>query len=256
MIRKRLTWMLLALAGVAALVAGSAASAEIVRLGNIELEVDGSFKPTKLPKKKLAPITLKVSSDIRTLDGTQPPILNELLLEFDKNGTLDTKGLPTCKASQLENTLTDEAKKTCKKALVGKGSAKARIDFPDQDPFDAPGPMLAFNGKPKGGKPQLLLHVFAHVPAPTTFVVPATISNASGAFGKKVLAKIPPIAGGNGALTHFDISIHKTWNYKGKKHSYVVAKCASGHFVAQGTYKFNDGSTVTGSVVRDCKKKG
>ena len=33
----------------------------------------------------------------------------------------------------------------------------------------------------------------------------------------------------------------------------MVAKCAGGHFVAQGTYKFNDGSTVTGSVVRDCK---
>ena len=177
MIKKRLTWMVIACAGIAALVAGGVASAEIVRLGNIELTVDGSFKPTKLPKHKLAPITLKVSSDIKTLDGTQPPVLNSLLLEFDKNGTLNTKGLPTCKSSQLENTLTAEAKRKCKDALVGKGSAKARIDFPDQDPFDAPGPLLAFNGKPKGGKPVLLLHVFAHVPAPTTFVVPATISN-------------------------------------------------------------------------------
>ena len=76
MFKKRLTWILVACAGLAALVAGSAASAEIVRLGNIELEVDGSFKPTKLPKNKLAPITLKVSTDIRTLDGTQPPVLN------------------------------------------------------------------------------------------------------------------------------------------------------------------------------------
>ena len=255
-IKKRLTWMVIACAGIAALVAGGVASAEIVRLGNIELTVDGSFKPTKLPKHKLAPITLKVSSDIKTLDGTQPPVLNSLLLEFDKNGTLNTKGLPTCKSSQLENTLTAEAKRKCKDALIGKGSAKARIDFPDQDPFDAPGPLLAFNGKPKGGKPVILFHVFAHVPAPTTFVVPATVANDHGAFGKKVLVNVPPIAGGNGALTHFDVSIHRTWKYKGKKRSYVVAKCAGGHFVAQGTYKFNDGSTVTGSVVRDCKGKG
>ncbi len=255
MIRKRLTWILVACAGLAAVVTG-AANGEIVRLGNIELEVDGSFKPTKLPKNELAPITLSVSADVRTLDNTQPPILQQLLLEFDKNGTVYTKGLPTCKTSQLENTLTNQAKRKCKDALVGKGSAKARIEFPTQAPFDAPGPLLAFNGEPKGGKPVIIFHVFAHVPAPTTFVVPSTISNASGAFGKKVLAKIPPIAGGNGALTHFDVKIHRTWKYKGEKRSYVVAKCASGHFVAQGTFKFDDGSNVTGSVVRDCKGKG
>ena len=129
MIRKRLTWILVGCVAVAAGVTG-AANGEIVRLGNIELEVDGSFKPTKLPKNELAPITLSVSTDVRTLDGTQPPVLQQLLLEFDKNGTVYTKGLPTCKTSQLENTLTNQAKKKCKDALVGKGSAKARIEFP------------------------------------------------------------------------------------------------------------------------------
>jgi hypothetical protein len=255
-IRKRLTWTLVACAAVAAFVAGGTAAGEIVRLGNIELEVDGGVKPTKLPKTKMAPITLNVSGDIRTLDGSQPPILNQMLLEFDKNGTVYTKGLDTCRTAALENTLTEDARRKCKSALVGKGNVEARIAFPDQEPFIAPGPLLAFNGEPQGKNPTIIFHVFANVPAPTTFVVEAVISKASAPYGKKIVARIPPIAGGNGALTHFDISVHRTWKHKGKKRSYVVAKCTDGDFIAEGTFDFNDGSTVNGSVVRACQPKG
>jgi hypothetical protein len=241
--------------GVALAAGAGIAAGETVRAGNLVLNVGGSESPTKLPKKKLAPITLKVKTDIATADKSQPPPLKKLVLEFDKHGTLDTKGLARCSASTLENTTTDAAKKKCKSALVGKGETAARIALPGQPAIVAKGPLLAFNGTPSHGHPVVLMHVFAKVPAPTTFVVPGVITNASGKYGKRVTLKIPPIVGGNGSLTHFNVALHRTWKSKGKKHSYVSAKCANGVFLAHGTYSFADGSKVSGSIARTCKAK-
>ena len=59
----------------------------------------------------------------------------------------------------------------------------AEIAFPEQAPFSASGPLLIFNGAPKGGKQVLIFHVHANVPAPTTFVTTAVISKQGGRFG-------------------------------------------------------------------------
>ena len=130
-----------------------------------------------------------------TTDGSHVPAAEGTLRRIRQERPRSTpRACRPAKSWQLENTLTAEAKRKCKeKALVGKGSARElAIDFPDQDPFDAPGPLLAFNGKPKGGKQVLLLHVFAHVPAPTTFVVPGDdLERRAARSAKKVLSKDP-----------------------------------------------------------------
>src|SRR5215469_9633740 len=69
---------------------------EVVEAGNLRFTFNGGFSPSKLPKKKLANITLQASGKIETKDGTHPPALKEVLVETDKNGTIDTKGVPTC----------------------------------------------------------------------------------------------------------------------------------------------------------------
>jgi hypothetical protein len=253
--RRRLRTAAIAVVLTALAAGAGVAVAETVRAGNLIIKVGGAESPTKLPKKKLAPITLKVKSDIATADHTQPPALQKIVLEFDRNGTLDTKGLPRCQLSKLENTVTSAAKHACKKALVGNGKTEARIALPGQAPFIARGPLLAFNGEPSHGHPVILMHVFAHVPAPTTFVVPGVITNAKGKYGKRVTIKIPKIAGGFGSLTHFNLAVHKTWKVNGKKHSYASARCANGVFLAHGTYSFKGGTAVSGGIFRTCKAK-
>jgi hypothetical protein len=249
-------WVLASVAAMAAAFAG-AAGAEVIQLGNLRVDIGGSFKPKQLPRDELAPISLRVDGRISTLDGSVPPGLEKMVIDFDRNGTVYTKGLPTCSANELENTLTEDALRRCKDALVGRGTAKAIVDFPDQDPFDAPAPVLAFNGEKQGGKPVVIFHAFAHVPTPTTFVVPAAISSAPGrAFGKRVTVNMPPIAGGNGHLVEFHMKVERTWKHGGKKRSYVVAKCAAGHFIARGELRFSDGSMLEGSVVRECSARG
>jgi hypothetical protein len=239
--------LLAAVAGVA-----SVASGDTVTSGNLTIEVEGGVTPQKLPKKTPAPITLTVSGSVKTVDGSHPPALKTIALEFDKNGGIETKGLPTCDPSKLTATLTAQAKKVCGPALVGTGTVSADILFPEQAPFKASGPLLIFNGKPKGGRPVLIFHVHANVPAPTTFVTEGVISKASGKFGTSTEIAIPTIVSGQGSLTSFKATLHKTWTYKGQKKSLLFASCPNGALYAHGEFTFVDGTKISGDIAKAC----
>jgi hypothetical protein len=230
----------------------TAASGEVVKAGNLIVEVEGAVSPTKLPKKTPAPITLTVSGSIKTADGTHVPALKTLALEFDRHGQIYTKGLATCNPAKLQSTLTAQAKKACGAALVGTGSVSAQIAFPEQAPFNASGPLLIFNGAPKGGKPTLIFHVHADVPAPTTFVTSGVISKAQGKYGTSTEIAIPTIVGGQGSLTSFKATLHKTWTYKGQKKSLLLATCPTGQLFAHGEFAFADGTKISGDVAKSC----
>jgi hypothetical protein len=249
--RTRVIALGLTLLAAAALVA-SVASGDTVTAGNLTIEIEGAVSPTKLPKKTPAPITLTVSGAVKTTDGSHPPALKTIALEFDKNGGIETKGLPTCDPSKLESTLTAQAKKVCGAALVGTGTVSAEILFPEQAPFQASGPLLIFNGKPKGGKPVLVFHVHANVPAPTTFVTTGVISKAKGKYGTSTEIAIPTIVSGQGSLTSFKATLHKTWTYKGEKKSLLFASCPTGSLFAHGEFTFADGTKISGDVAKQC----
>ena len=134
------------LAGVVSLLAGSlllssTATGERVRSGNLQITIDGAIKPNKLPKKGMAPVTLIAKGSMRTLNGEHPPPTRQIVIDFDKAGTVFNKGLPTCTPSRLENITTKDALRACKRALVGRGRANAQVAFPDQAPFPAPAPL-------------------------------------------------------------------------------------------------------------------
>ncbi len=253
--RKRALWLCLwALALVGVLIA--TASGQTVRAGNLIVTIEGGIAPRKLPKKIPAPITLTVSGSLKTADGTHPPALKTLHLEFDKHGQLNTKGLATCRPQQLQSTQTATAERVCKEALVGSGRAEAEIAFPEQPPFSASGKLLIFNGAPKGGKQVLILHVYAFVPAPTTFVTTAVIGKQGGKYGTTAEIKVPTITAGQGSLIGFNASLHKTWTYKGQKQSLLLATCPTGHLYAHGDFAFVDGMKLSGDVARSCTPKG
>lgn len=253
MSRARLTIVLTAaILAIGALALSAASGAQVVRLGNLIVTIEGSVSPKVLPKNTLAPITLKVSGSIATADATHVPALKTLALEFDKHGAIYTKGLPTCRVAQLKSTLTARAKKVCGDALIGSGRVSAEIALPEQAPFNAGGPLLIFNGAPKGNKPVLIFHVYAHVPAPTTFVTTAVIGPASGKYGTQTLIAIPTIVGGQGSLTSFEATIHKTWTYKAKKRSLLSAECANGRLLAHGDFTFADGGVLSGDIAKSC----
>jgi len=230
----------------------SSAAADTVRIGNLTITIDGQITPKKLSKTTPTPISLDLSGDLKTSDGSHPPVLKTLDLEFDRHGQLNTKGLATCTPAKLQSTLTAQAKAACKDALVGEGKVSAEIAFPEQAPFDASGPLLIFNGAPKGNKQVLIFHVYAHVPAPTTFVTTALISKQGGKYGTRAQVTIPTIVSGQGSLTSFEAHLQKSWVAKGKKQSLLLATCPTGSLYAHGTFAFSDGTKASGDVIRPC----
>lgn len=251
--RRKGIWAALAAAALASVgLAANLATAQVIKAGNLVATIDGKISPTKLPKAKPAPITLKLSGTLETADKTHPPAIKQIYLEFDRNGHLNTKGLPTCKVGKLQSTLTSQAKRACGAALIGSGRAEAEIAFPEQAPFSAGGPMLIFNGS-KGNRQKLILHVYAKVPAPTTFVTTAVIGKGKGPYGISARVAVPTITSGQGSLIGFRSTIRKTFRHKGKKQSVLTATCKSGSLKAHGDFLFSGGPKLSGTVTRSCR---
>jgi hypothetical protein len=257
--RKRLITTL-ALATAIAVAVAAIATAEkptIIQLGNLKFTVNGGFSPKKLPKNKLAPITLTVSGKMETIDGTHPPALREFVVETDKNGTINAKGLPVCTSGTLQAQDTKNAEKACKSSIVGEGKTDVEVEFPESNPFIAKSKLLAFNGGVRGGTTTIFVHAYLSSPVSAAVVTTVKVSKVkNGRYGTKSIATVPKIAGGYGSPINFSLKVGKTFTYKGKKQSYLLAKCPDGHLNAKGTAVFADGSRLTGSVVRSCTPTG
>jgi hypothetical protein len=230
--------------------AGGASGQPIqVTVGNVQVTGDGDFRPKRLPAKRRAPVRLiNLRGSLRNLDengnpidvpfpepnprqpvqapapeGSRPPIVSRIIADFDRRGSIDTRGLPVCKEAQLRNQTYMVAKRRCAGALIAEGAVNGVVDFPDQQPFVAPGNLLMFNGGPK----KIIFHAWANPDVPTAFVVPARISKAPGKrFGHRITSNVPRVANDNGSLTDFRVDrVFKTWRHKGKKRSYLGARC-------------------------------
>jgi hypothetical protein len=256
---RRVLLTALVFASALAILAAGIAMAEkptVVRAGNLVLRINGGVTPHALPRNRLAPITLQASGDIGTTDGTQPPALKEVTIDFDKHGTVNAKGLPVCPPGKLQATDTQHAKEACKGAIVGTGKTRVRVAFPEQAPFESTGPLVLFNGGVHGGVTTMFIHAYVSVPAPTAIVTRVTIRKIhQGRYGTRAVATVPVIAGGSGSVVHFDLAIHRLFKRHGKKQSYLLARCANGHFFAHAVAKYRNGSTMVGDVVRACSPR-
>lgn len=244
---------------VALALAGNAAAEKpvTVKAGNLELTFNGGFTPKALSKTKPTPIKLAVSGLIKTIDGSHPPALREFILETDKNGGVDVKGYPVCKAGQLTSRDSASAEKACKPALLGTGTTNVEIAFPEQKPIPVSSRLLVFNGGEKGGTITFFIHAYITVPTPAAIVTTVKIKKIhNGRYGIKSVASIPKIAGGSGSVTSFSLAVDKKFTYKGKKVSVLTAKCTDGKLVAQGEAIFSDGTKAEAEVVRTCTPKG
>jgi hypothetical protein len=262
--RRRLVGISAVLAVIAAaILAAAGASAVTVLAGNLLIKINGSTSPSVLPKNKLAPIGFHGSASVSTRDGTHiPPALSTQLL-VDKHIKLDTTGLPTCTLAKLTASSPAQAMKACGDALLGKGTSTAQVQFPEQPPFEAKGPLLAFNGPSSGGGGyggggynEQLYYVYADVPVPTALIAVGKVSKDTGKYGYKISISIPRIAGGSGSFKSAEFTIDRKWTYRGEKHSFLNAECANGHFSAQVEVTFGDGTSVTGNVLQACRSKG
>lgn len=241
-------------------VAAGGASPVTVHAGNLVIKIAGHTSPETLPRNRMAPISFQGSASVSTSDGTHIPAALGTELLVDKHIKLDTTGLPTCSLAKLRATAPAQAMKNCGDALIGKGTSTAQVQFPEQASFEAKGPLLAFNGPSSGGGGygggynEQFYYVYADVPVPTALIAVGKVSRATGGkYGYKIVISIPRIAGGAGSFKSAEFKFGRKWTYKGKKHSFLNAECADGHFDAQVKVAFIDGTDLIGNVLQACK---
>lgn len=237
-----------------ALVGAGAAEALKLRVGNIIIEGDGGFTPTTLPKHENAPIKLFGHAKFSTVDGTRPSPLRKLVLEFDKHGAVETRGLPVCTRQKLIATTTKTARRNCRGSIVGTGFGTALVELPEQGGIKASSPLTLFNGPKLHGNPTVLGHAHLDYPAPTTYVILIEIQKIhNGRYGFKTVANFPRIANDYGSPISGHLTIGRTWQYKGKTLSFANAHCADGRLQAQAEVSFKDGSFAKGTIFKPCK---
>lgn len=230
----------------------SAANGALVRVGNLVLTADGGFTPRVLPRSSYAPIDFEGEANLRAVDGSVPPSLQQLVLDFDRDGRLTTAGIPICQPSQLEEVTPQEARRRCPGAIVGTGHVEAMIGLGTQPPVLASSPLTLFNGPRLGGKPTVVLHARTTVPAVQNIVITIPIEKRAGDFRYRATIDVPPIAGGAGSLVHLDASVGKRYRLAGKERSYVAARCGDGILRTHGRFTFSDGTIIDGSVEKGC----
>ncbi len=240
----------------AALVAGPSSAATIKAEGLV-LHADGGFQPQVLPRRTFAPISFQGYFDIAAQNGGEPAALQEAVLEFDRNGRLDTKGLASCSPAQIATATTEQARSICASAIVGTGHLDAAIPLPEIIPglgvlITASSPLTIFNGPLLNGNPTVILHAHATLPTTQTFAVVVPIERISGAFSYRATIDVPPIDGGLGALTHVDAKIGRRFSVGGKQRSYVSARCSNGVLQTHGSFTFAPDTTLSGTVFKPC----
>lgn len=193
-----------------------------------------------------------------------PPKSTNVFVDLSSGVAVDGSKFPTCDAALLEGvppTGPGSAQALCgneapksQNALIATGDAKAQIG-PNVLDVTA----LAFNGA--GGS----VIVYARVEALSlTTIVPCKLGPAldQSKFKTRFTCNVPPLAGGAGALTAFNLKfdrvekkVKKKKNGKKKKtfNSIVFGKCpTSGQFDFQVTWDHSDHPSESRQITQPC----
>jgi hypothetical protein len=218
----------------------------------------GEITPSTLPKRSHAPaaLTIRINSETTNPSGMPDP-LTRVLLNFDDDGKVATKGLPVCRAD-LENTTTEVARQRCRSSLIGTGTARALIPA-TPDPLVTNAVVSVFNGPKRGKNPTVILHNRADINI--TVIIPGVIKNsrAGADFGHALDVAVPTLPA-SAQFSNIETTVKKTWRYRGKKMSYISARChdANKKLNVHAEFKVNIGGqnqTQTGDVAQTCRVK-
>jgi len=242
-----------ALATLVAALACATAYAITAEIGPVWVSATATMQPRELPPHGNAPISLSTVTRVGSHDGSTPPTLKTLIFLLDKNGTVDTKGLPVCTMAKLKGTTPSQARKRCAGALVGEGEGKALVTMPGKASFTISSPLSLFNGPPSGGRPTLIAHAYEKVPAAQALLVPIVIERiGKGRYGFRAQVEMPEVAGGFGAPTLAEATLDATRMRGGREIGYVNAHCVGGRLQVHGTARFTNGDFFPVTLTSPC----
>jgi hypothetical protein len=236
---------------------GAVAHADIVQSGDVRVQFHADFSPRALPRDQPAPISVEVEGSISTTDGTSPPPLQQMRVELNSAGRVETDGLPLCRPASLQATSSETALERCRPALVGTGTFKALLSATQRHLVG--GRALVFNGT-VDGRPGMLIHIYISSPVQLTLVIPVKISHQEGQFGTVLSTKVPKLAGGAASIVELGLRIGRQYSVGGERRSYLSAACAAPAGFpgavfpfARGVFSFSEGRHMHSVLTRDCR---
>ena len=235
--------------------------AETNQEGDLRVSFDSGLHPSRLPRRAPAPVAVRVAGNFQELSGdaTALPQLQRIVVAINRQGKLFDRGLPTCDVAAIQPASEAAAARECGDAIVGSGHVRLQVRIPTQPPFQVSAKLLAFNGPRSHGRKLILAQAYARTP-PGAFVLEFRVSRRKGVFGTVLSTTLPRAARRWAYLTHFDMTLHRTYTYGGKRRSYVSAACsAPARFhtalfpLARATYTFGDGQVLAVPLARTCR---
>jgi hypothetical protein len=242
--------------------ATAAAQGETEQNGNLIVAFDGGISPHRLPRKGAAPVAVWIESTVKAADGSDPPPqVRQIAIAINRRGRIFDRGLPTCAVRKIQPATEAAARRLCRGAIVGSGHVSVRVLLPKQSPFTFNGRLLAFHAKRSGGHRRILAQVYGLRP-PSAFILTFKLRRQGGTFGTVLRTRLPKSAWKWAYVTHFDLRLQRTYTYRGRRRSYISAACAapSGfpgavYPFARATYTFAGATTVSSTLIRDCKAR-
>lgn len=243
----------------AALFGAAVARGEIFGGDGLFVSFGGGFTPSSLPRERDVPVTVRLNTAIKTGDGSRPPRLRRISFAVNRYGRITTRGLPACRPALLESTDSQTALTRCRGALVGRGRFGANVELPNRPPFPVEGRMLAFNGRARG-RPVILLHIAGSRPVKITVVLSFSVRHPKrGKFGTILSTRIPRLASDLGYVTDVSLVFKRRYRYRGKRYSFLSARCAAPagfpgaiFSFTRGTFSFAGGKRIVTTLTRDC----
>lgn len=242
-LRRGLALFLILVAGAA--FAGGAGASALIETNEIRLQLNADFQPRDLPAHSFAPVRFEGYLDIAKPGGGEPPALQKVVVDFDRDGRLDVGGLPSCAPESIAAAGVAEARALCKGAIVGTGTLEALVALPS-GPVPTSSPLTLFNGPRQAGHPTVVVHAQTTVPATQTYAFVVPIEKRPGEFRYRATAIIPPLAGGLGAITRIGIKVGRRYAAGGVRRSYVAARCGDHILRSAGAFTFVGGLVIEG----------
>jgi hypothetical protein len=246
----------------ASLLLSSLSGAELAQKGKLRVAFAGEIAPKRLPRQGAASISVEVGGQVSTTDRSEPPQLRRIEIAINKAGRFDYKGLRACRLEDIQPATTENALEACGASKVGTGSFSANVSIPGQTPFPSKGKTIAYYGTDQG-HPTIFAHVYGTEPVPTSFTLPLHMTKAKGTFSTILSTSLPEVTGKAGFITGIELNLHRTFTYRGKRHSFLSAGCpAPKGFtkavfpLARVSFGFAEGRTLGSVLTRDCKVRG
>jgi hypothetical protein len=250
----------IAMVAVVALSLAALTQAETIQKGPVRIAFDGRITPRSLPREGMAPVKVAVGTDIGATQGKPLPQLLRIAIAINRHGRLDSTGLPVCEVGDIQPATTEKALEACRGSLVGEGHFAAEVALSHQASFPSEGKLYAFNGTYRG-RPAILAHVYGTQPVPISFTLPFTISRARGTFATTLTAKLP--ATDDNFVTAIDLTLSRSFVYRGRKRSYASAGCpapkgfpGATFAFARASYAFAGGRKLSSTLTRSCRVRG